>query len=400
LKILQIVNKSPVPETDGGAIAVMNIAKGLILQKVSVDILFMDTPKHPFDKKLSANYFGILFFPVKTPAKISVFKVLANLLFSKIPISARRFISKTFEKAIINQIKNNSYDIIQLEGLYMLPYMAVIKQHSKASIAYRVHNIESKIWERHANQQKNFLKRWYFKNLVRRLDNFEKQYINSWDTLIPITKNELDYYNAAGNNKPSQIMPSGYFFTKRLPEVTPGHKLVYIGSLDWLPNIEGLTWFLRACWNTIYANNPHLEFHIAGRNPSEHFVHFVKNIKGVYYHGSVKSSENFIKSGSVFIVPLFAGSGMRIKIIEAISLGKPIITTTIGAEGLNLPLQNHINISNTVTDFVTNVPLLLNNFPLQTQLATNAYQFISKNFDNIVLANKLLGFYANHVKNE
>ena len=158
MRILQLMNKVPWPPKDGGAIACLNMTKGFSMLGHEVTVLSMNTSKHhvrikdmPLDLRKKAD-----FRLVEVPASINWFEAALNLLFSDMPYNAQRFISDEYTTELVKLLNEKKFDVIQLEGLYLCPYIPVIRQYSEARIAYRAHNIEYEIWERTAKLSEGF----------------------------------------------------------------------------------------------------------------------------------------------------------------------------------------------------------------------------------------------------
>ena len=211
MKILQICNKAPYPAKDGGAIAVLNLSEEFALRNNMVTVLAMNTDKHKSDIKAIPRYYTdkIRFIYVAVDTQIKPIKLIWNYFFSSLPYNAVRFIHKKFEDELKNLLVNEKFDLVQIEGLYLLPYINVIRQFSKAKIAYRAHNIESEIWARLANNTLNPFKRFYLFTLSRRIEEFEINAMNSYDLLVPITQRDYLKLNSMGNLKPAHVSPAG-----------------------------------------------------------------------------------------------------------------------------------------------------------------------------------------------
>ena len=395
MKILQVTNKVPYPVKDGGAIACMNLARGFSLLGHQVTILAMNTVKHhitfgeiPESVKELAE-----FKLVNVPARISPVSALLNLFFSKKPYNATRFISKTFAEELKKILQENKYDIIQLEGLYVCPYIPVIRRNSNAKIIYRAHNIEHEIWGRTAIMAHGFEK-WYLKNLSKRIRKFETQIINSYDLLVPITSRDGNILNKLGNTKPTHVSQTGIDSSVLIPNSKNlNHPtLFHIGSLEWSPNQEGLIWFFENCWDAIREKYPDLKFYVAGRNAPPWFQKLL-NLPNVVFKGEVADAYEFMNSKSIMVVPLFSGSGMRIKIIEGMALGKPIVTTPVGTEGISTTSGENIIVIANTEGFVQSISDLIENREFFDKISKNAIEFIHENFDNLSSAGALIEFY-------
>ena len=399
MRILQLTNKSPWPPNDGGAIACLNLTKGFGFLGHKVTILSMNTEKHRSKKKdIPENLKALADFHfVDVPAHISAWGAIRNLMFSRLPYNAERFISENFSQALIKLLKKKKYDIIQLEGLYLCPYIALIRRHSNAKIVYRAHNIEHEIWNRTAQITK-FPRKLYFKHLARRIKLFEKSYLNDYDILVPITDRDAKMLNEMGNNKPYFTSQTGIDLSFLIPTAKNLEfpSLFHIGSLDWSPNQEGLIWFLNNCWPVISKKYPELKFYIAGRNAPA-WLEKKFSLRNIIYLGEIEDAYEFINSKAIMIVPLFSGSGMRIKIVEGMALGKPIVTTSIGTEGIETVSGENILIADSAEAFNEAVYTLLEDREIFDKIAKNAIDLIRKKFDNLALAAQLIEFYKNHL---
>lgn len=397
MKFLQLCPKVPYPPLDGGAIAMTSLSEGFASQEHDITILAMNTPKHYqyIDKVITNERIQLIGCDVNT--RINPLKVLINLLFSRSPYIAQRFISKAYKNKLIQLLTNKQYDIIQLEGLYLLPYINTIRKHSNTKIAFRAHNIEHEIWERSLKDKKGLV-RLYLKNMIRRLTKFEKAAINKYDLLVPITQRDLEQFNLFGNIKPAFVTPTGINITTSKDDSIniEYQSLFFIGALDWFPNTEGLLWFMDYIWSDLHSLHPSLPLYIAGRN-APLSMHNKLNRPNVIFLGEIPDAHAFIKTKGIMIVPVFSGSGMRIKIIEGMALGKVIVTTTIGAEGIAVTNNENIVIANSKDEFIDVLNKLLNNWKLYDKICANARKFVTENYDNLKISSRLVEFYKSQL---
>jgi glycosyltransferase involved in cell wall biosynthesis len=398
MRILQVCNKPPYPPHDGGSLAMFNLANALKKSGHEVDVLTMVTVKHtisPTQLEEAGEFFKMHTVPVDT--KEHRFGLLINLLFSKLPYTATRFISDQFVKELTNILEKVPYDIIQMEGIYLTPYIPFIRKHSKAIIALRAHNIEHEIWERMAQYEPNIAKRLYFRLLSKRIRTFELKALGTYDLLVPITNRDLDRLNEMGNNKPAFVCQAGIEGHEPSAMNNKPFSMYFLGSLDWLPNQEGLLWFVMHVLPMLRQNHPDMVLHVAGRNAPDSFIKKLAK-PGIIFYGETGDAARFAGDHTLLIAPCFAGSGMRLKIIEAMALGKVVITTTIGAEGI--PALNNVNIliADTVKEFNSCIERLLNNDELCKQIGREAFEFATANFNNLNIAASLAAFYKNSLK--
>jgi glycosyltransferase involved in cell wall biosynthesis len=302
------------------------------------------------------------------------------------------------EETLIAMLKSTDFDIVQLEGHYLCPYIPVIRKYSKAKIALRAHNMESEIWERSA-EISGGISKWYFRNLAARIRKFEQKWINRYDLLVPITDRDSEHLSDMGNVRPARVIHAGIDFSRLgpLPEDVEYPSLFHIGSLDWIPNQEGLVWFLDNCWQELKVKFPGLNFYVAGRNAPEWMVKRLI-LPGVIYLGEVQNAVEFMGSKAVMVVPLFSGSGMRVKIVEGMAIGKAIVTTSTGAEGLEVTDFENILMADDAAGFISRISFLLENESFFRQLGEKAGVFARKGFDHLRVAEKLLDFYQIHLQ--
>jgi len=392
----------PYPPRDGGSIASLTLAKSLQKCGNDVEILSMNTSKHYFDlDKLPEEISSKLkFYSVNINTETKLIKAVSNFLFSSVPYNAARFISKDYEKKLSEILQKNTYDIIQLEGLYLCPYIDTIRKYSKAKISLRAHNIEHEIWTRAAVNETQKLKKIYKKNLASRIRKFKLNYINKYDFLIPITSRDGNLYTVFGNTMPIHVTPTGIDSDNTLLQQElnssefPG--FFHIGALDWIPNIEGLTWFIEKVWKEFSRKYPNYGFSIAGRNASTEFEKYLIQ-NNINYVGEVDNASEFISKGAVMIVPLLSGSGMRIKIIEGMAAGKTIITTSMGTEGINTTNDENILIADTAESFYSQLIRVSKSRELHGFISQQARNFVIKNYDNDKIATSLTEFYKNNI---
>ncbi|MDD2386205.1 MAG: glycosyltransferase family 4 protein [Bacteroidales bacterium] len=400
MRILILTNKMPYPPRDGGSIASLALSEALTDVGNQVTILSMNTNKHfvrqdELPAKLTQK---IKFIIVPINTDISFNELLTNLLFSKKPYNAERFISDNYKTELEKELKSENYDLVQLEGLYLCPYIDTIRQNSNAKIALRSHNIEHEIWQRAATNEKNLVKKGYKNILKKRIKNFKLDYLNKYDFLVPITERDGKKYSNLGNIKPIHVTPPGIDGINYIKDDTnskfPG--IFHIGALDWIPNQEGLRWFIDNVWIKFKKNYPQFEFYLAGRNAPKRFEKYLAD-KQIVYLGEIENANKFINENSIMIVPLLSGSGMRIKIIEGMVLGKSIITTSIGAEGIPTTDGENILIADNPQTFYENLERICLNIELHKKISSNAIEFVNTNFDNINIAKNLTEFYKNNI---
>lgn len=397
MKILQLCKKFPYPIKDGESLAIINLSQSLVKNDCELSLLAMNTFRHQVEPDLSAkklaHYSKISVIPVDN--RIKPKEAFLNL-FSADSYHIIRFVSKDYKDALIRLLREETFDLIQLETLYLTPYIATIRAHApSAVIALRAHNIEHEIWERIAYNTPNPLKKLYLSYLTRKLKNFELAQLGAFDILVAISERDrIQFLNTPkAKIKDSITTPIGVNPTIYEPvfkSYQGALSLSFIGSLDWMPNIEGIKWFLEEIWPVIRKEFPELSLHIAGRNCPD----WLKNADyhGVVIVGEVESAAVFINAHPIMVVPLLSGSGMRVKILEGMALGRTVITTTIGLEGIFAIDRQEVMVADDVSAFVSAIKhLSIEQNALQ--IGQNARVFIQQNFDSEQIASDLKDAY-------
>ena len=401
MNILILSNKPPYPTKDGSSLATLNMSIGLAEHGNKVKILAFTTQKHPCKiEQIPTEIRALIDFEfVNINTSISRFKAITNILFSRLPFNIERFIDENFSQKLAGILNQYTFDIIQLEGLYLMPYIQDIRKVCKTPIVYRSHNIEHEIWNRIASNETNPIKAWYFKLLSKRIAKMEGEIAQQINALVAISKRDENWFLSRNFSNPSISIPSGYkcYGTSNLTGFT-NNDICFLGSLDWIPNQEGLIWFLDNIWPKIKANQPSISLHIAGRNAPTDLAERFKNEIGINYHGEIQNAKDYLNSFSILVVPLLSGSGIRVRIIEGMMLQKAIITTSIGIEGIDAKGGEEAIIVDTPKDFAEATIELINNQSLRARIAEKARNFAMSNYDNTVLTEKLIEFYKQIVQ--
>jgi len=394
MKILQVCSKIPYPSKDGGSIAMNMLTEGLIACGNQVTVLAMSTHKSFIKpEEIDPQYQKkTAFQTVFLDTSIKPLAAFVNL-FSTKSYNITRFYSKEFERVLEELLIKENFDIVQLETLWVTPYVETIRKKSKAKIVYRSHNVEYKIWERLAAISHNPLKKIYLHLLAGRLKKYEVDMLNKYDAIASITELDINVFKKLGCTIPIEHVPFGILIAnyelQQTDIETPS--IFHIGAMDWKPNEEAIKWFLKKIWPSIHIQFPNLNLYLAGKNmPS-----WLSELKmaNVIVKGEVNDALAFMNSKSIMIVPLQSGGGMRIKIIEGMALSKTIISTSIGAEGIACDDQVNILFANTEIEFEKLIGKCVTNKAFAETIGKNARLLIENKYDNRKICQRLMKFY-------
>jgi len=399
MKILQVCSKTPFPPKDGGSIAMNILTQGLIKCGHEVHVVSISTAKHLVNEKEIDTYYyeKTKFQSVFIDTAIKPLDAFMNL-FSNESYNIARFYSKAFEKKLIQLLSENKYDIIQLETLWVVPYLQAIRKHSKAKVVLRSQNIEYLIWEKLADDTANPIKKWYLNLLAKRLKKYEYEVLNKFDGIAAITDLDVKHYEKMGASIPLIHIPFGIDVEKYREDKSQVEysSLFHIGAMDWRPNEDAIKWFLDSVWNKIYQNHAAVKLYLAGRNMPT----WLQELKqpNVVIEGEVADSKKFMNSKAIMIVPLTSGGGMRVKIIEGMALGKTIVSTAIGAEGIAFENEKNIVIANTPEEFKKAIDKCITDKNFSDTIGANARKLVEQKYDNFVISTKLSDFYKGLIK--
>ncbi|HMT35340.1 MAG TPA: glycosyltransferase family 4 protein [Chitinophagaceae bacterium] len=380
LKILILTPRIPFPLRDGGSIAMNQTLEGYIEQGCEVSLLALNTSRHWVDEaSLPALYKKLVHFEsVYIKTDVNPLSAFFNLFTDK-SYNVERFVNKQIEQCLIRLLQIETFDIIQFESIYTAPYLKTARKYSDARCVCRVHNIEHLIWQRLTENEKSYLKKKYLQLLTNRLYNYEMDVIKQFDLLLPISTKEEAFFNEQKLNR-CIYLPFGIqerdIDTSNIP--FDENSCYHIGSMDWAPNIEGVQWFLEEIWSKASVLLPEVTFYLAGKNMPPSLLS--KENKQIDVVGEVDDFVQFSLEKNIMIVPLLSGAGIRVKILEAMSLGKTIITTTIGAEGIGGTHKKNILICDTVDEFVETIQFCFHEREQAKKIGLQAKAFVNTYF--------------------
>ena len=393
MKILLLCNKPPYPASEGGPMAMNSIITGLLDAGHQVKVMAINSDKYhvsasdiPEDYKRQT---GIEL--IKVDLSVRPMKAFFNL-FTKKSYHVERFISERFKNKLTQLLEKEHFDVVQLEMLYMTPYVETIRAHSKAMIVLRAHNVEHKIWERIAKETKFFLKRWYINHLAKTLKEYELNALETVDGIAAITRKDAAFFRKYCS-KPIIDIPYGVYPEQFTPkyEIEGKPKFYHIGSMNWMPNEEGIRWFIDEILAKTVEKVPNFVYHLAGRNMPEWLT--TLDNPHIEVVGEVPDAKEFVAKHDVAIVPLLSGSGIRIKIIESMAMGKTVITTRVGAEGILYDEDGNIIIAENKAKMVEAIRAIDENPQIAVKIGQAARKLVEETYDNRKIIARLLMFY-------
>lgn len=352
MRVLLLSHRVPFPPNSGYPIVVYNTIKGLQKLGAEITLFSLNNSKEyvDVDDIYDPVFEKIDFHSFTIDIEVNVWDAFVNV-FSNQSYNVSRFFDNDAEKVLENVLREKEFDIVQFEGLFVVPYLDTVKQYSKAKLVYRAHHIEHDVWERLAQRERFTPRRTYLDFLARRLKAYEMEQINRFHQVFAISNPDRQKLLLMGCETRLDVFPVALDFEKYNIDTskTSFPTLFHLGAMDWRPNKEGLEWFLDEIWPDIEELSGELRFYIAGKNMQKQFFDYDSD--NLIVEGEVFDAVDFINSKAIMIVPLLSGSGMRVKIIEGMVMQKCIIATSMAADGIDCKHGRDILIADTPDEF-------------------------------------------------
>ena len=394
MKTLILTNRVPFPPSSGYPIVVYNTIKGLLRLGVEITLFSINTNKHrvDIDDIYDPVFDSIDFHSFSLDTEVNIWGAFFNI-FSNQSYNVSRFFDEDAAKMLEEILREGEFDIVQFEGLFVVPYLDVIKANSKAKIIYRAHNIEFDVWERIAMTERFTPRRRYLQFLARRLKVYETEQINRFHQVFAISEQDRQSIVRFGCQTALEVFPVALDFEKYVADTTKASfpTLFHLGAMDWRPNKEGLEWFLDEIWPDIEELSSELRFYIAGKNMQPEFFEY--DSENLVVEGEVFDAVEFMNSKAIMIVPLLSGSGMRVKIVEGMAMQKCIIATSMAAEGIRCSHGRDILIANTADEFYRSILQCITNPNKWREIGENARRTAERDHELSSISKRMLNVY-------
>ena len=385
MNLLILSHKPPYPIVDGGCHAMDRFVRDLIktFPAAKINYLCIATQKHKFQADEIPTDIGnhITFSSVEISTRINPWTAFIHVVKNR-SYHISRFKKSTILDKIVAITKKESLDYIFFESIFCGAYIDEIVSLSKAKMVLRAHNVEHLIWKNLASNSKNPLKRWYLNHLSKTLRSFELDFISKTDHVFSIAPSDNHYLKSHGVHQTNYIPVS--MQGKESKALKP-NAICFLGAYNWMPNKEGLLWFSNDVFPALLKQHPALTFNVAGSFSEE--IKGLGNKKQIVLHGFVPSSKAFIAQHGIFVAPILSGSGIKMKVLEAMSLGVPCVLSKHAAEGLDLP--ELIPVCDNNEDFIKQVSLLLQNEDLAQKVGAQGLNYIKDNYASGLVSKKI-----------
>lgn len=382
MNILFITTQFPFPLNNGGKIGAYNGIS--VLQKFSnVTVLsFCEDIKEIEDYEQLVEKFDSVIYkkPVyhRVHIRKNIFKLASALMssfFRGIPYLVSKFYDKKMLKLIDEQLENGEYDIIFIDYLNMAVYGDYIKKkygHRKYRYVLKDHNVEYELFEQEA-EKSGFLKKIIVNWQARLTKKYEIAHIASADYVFTVCDDNVE--KLVKYNENTRAMKPTYDIKPFREQLSSDNNVLFIGSLSWKQNIDGLQWFFSNVWNKVLDKVPNATMQLVGSGGSDELF----SEKNVTYLGYVDDLNSLYENAKVFVVPLLEGSGIRIKILEAFNNDVAVVSTVIGCDTIGAS-ADEIIATDDEEAFADAVASLLVDDELNNRIRFNAKQFLEREY--------------------
>ncbi len=377
-KLLFITPELPYPPQSGGKVKSLKLLESLA-ERYEVTLacpLKLEDPTNVGEFSRVSPCARHLHEPVNSP------RTAGNLALSYVqgrPLNVRR----TFDAVLAERVADiaDEHDIIVLDHYEVFPYLPASYQ---GLVVYHSHNAYFKMWERFAKLPGNPAMRLAAHIEAGRVRRSEAALADRADLVFAAPNDGRELIDAGVHaDKIRDTFHLGDDQQLELPELAFEHtrkKLMYVGFLGWEPNVQGLVWFISEVWPRLLQQHPDLEFDIVGKNPDRRLQAAAAPWKGINLTGYVADLQTIYADSRVSVAPLLFGSGMKVKVLDAMARGMPTVTTSVGAEGIDIENGRHLLVADEPAAMAQAILSLLDNAALWQQLQNNSRALISERY--------------------
>jgi glycosyltransferase involved in cell wall biosynthesis len=387
MKILWAKSDFLHPTTKGGHIRTLETLKRLH-RSHEIHYVALDLPEQRGGVQRSSEYCARA-YPIShraPPRSTPRFWMQAGAgLLSPLPLAVSRYRSDAMRRRIETLTRAEKFDAIVCDFLFAAPNIPDL-----AGATLFQHNVEATIWKRHVEHSASPLRRAYFKSQYQRMRRYEGEVCRAVKSIIAVSESDAQAMRSDYSVSQVSAVPTGVDLDYFRPPVSPARAtdLVFLGSMDWMPNIDAVKWFTREVLPLIRQRRPDCSLAIVGRNPGPGIRRLADEDAHCHVTGTVADVRPYLWGSAAAIVPLRIGGGTRLKIYECMAARIPVVSTTIGAEGLDVRDGQNILIADSPRDFAERCVALLDDSGARARLTLAAWEMIAACYSWEVVARK------------
>jgi glycosyltransferase involved in cell wall biosynthesis len=379
MKILWVNSNFLHPTTKGGQIRTLEMLRHMH-RRHEIHYAAFENPAEP-EGPARAGEYCTRAYPIRFQAhnkrSLSFLFELAAGLVSPMPVAISRHYSRAMARLLAGDLLRQGFDKVVCDFLSPAPHFPRLE-----NVILFQHNVESMIWRRRVEQAGDSLRRFYLQLQARRMFAYEKQVCRRCGFVLAVSDIDSKLMREMFGVTRVASVPTGvdteYFTPPANPE--PVADLVFVGSMDWAPNVDGVQWFIEEILPLIRAVRPELRFLVVGRSPDARMQALARENPGVQFTGTVPDVRPYLWGATASVVPLRIGGGTRLKIYESMAAKVPVVSTTIGAEGLPVRHQEHFLAADDPQSFAQACLRYLDDELYRRRIAETARQYVSASF--------------------
>ena len=391
MRLLFLSITVPFPATDGGRLRVLNLLKQ-VAQRNHVTFLALETQPTDEEGIEYLRSLGIEAHLVPHTSRLPLFSLRSGnqAVLKRKPLTVARYDVPAFRRAFHSLLETGSFDLIHYEMLHTGQYRLETNARSLLSLQ----NVDSNIWRRLREQTSNPLRKCVFWTQERAFRRYERTMSRSFDLVACASEVDRDLMEGICPGLSAGVIPNGVDTQLYQPnhEVEEETTIIYTGSMDWFPNEDAAIYFIEEILPIIQTKCQNLKFYVVGQFPTERLKRY-GNRPGVVVTGRVDDIKPYFARATVYVVPLRIGGGTRLKILEALAMGKAVVSTSVGAEGLNLTAGDEIMIADEPAKFADGVFQLMEDKSMRRELGENGRRRVKTEYDWRRIGEKLQGMY-------
>lgn len=400
MRILYLTAQLPEPPHAGGTLRTNGLLRGVHTAGHEIHVLSFADPEALVTNRAALDEFCASIEVVQPPRRRLTHR-LRDLLLTRAADMQRRFTSTLYEERLRAILSGTSFDLIQIESLEMAAYLPIIKQvQPKTPVIYDSFNAEYDLQRTIFQIDRRNVRRLtgavYSFIQWRRLTRFERQVCHTVDHIIAVSEADAEAFKQLAPGRPVSVVPNGihtapYAHIDSSLNLGPC-ALVFTGSMNYRPNVDAALWFAEQVLDKVRARVPEAKFFIVGSQPHAR-LDSLRQRPDVEITGWVSEVKPFLHAAAIYVVPLRMGSGTRLKLLQAMAAGCAIVSTTIGAQGLQVTHKQHLLLANTASDFAKAIIELLENPSERDFLRQNGASYVKMDYDWSVIVPRLLCIY-------
>jgi glycosyltransferase involved in cell wall biosynthesis len=317
---------------------------------------------------------------------------MAKSIFSKLPYSVILYRSEALVEIAASMIHEYKIDLIHADTL------GLSENLSSGEDTFNVlnhHNIESEMMFRRADKDKNVIRKLFLLNEARKIREYEKRFCPKYDMNIVVSAIDEESLKKINKDVKTAVVENGvdceYFSNNFGNDNRKG--LIFTGRLDWYPNSDAMLFFCKAVWSHLKERFDSLTLTIIGKNPSRELLSLLEDEPDIHLKGYAPDVREYVGKAKIFVCPIRDGGGTRVKILDALAQGIPVVSTEVGCEGLSVKDEEHILVANHPNEFIEKIACLLSNEDLWNTLSMNGRRFVEEHYSFNVIGDRLSKLY-------